>query len=92
MRVRFTRRATRQLDVILGPLATRSPAGATNVARRVSEVARMLSDHPLIGRATARAGIRRVALVPYPYVIDYRVDGGEVALLGVRHASRRPLP
>lgn len=90
MKVRFTRRATRQLDAILGPLAIRSPAGATGVARHLSEVARILSDQPLVGRATARA--RRVAFVLCPYVIDYRVDGGEIVIQDIRYTRRDSIP
>lgn len=92
MRVRFTRRAIRQLDTILAHLAKHGPQGAASIAHRVSEIVRLLSEHPSIGRLTTRARIRRVALVPYPYVIDYRVDIGEVVILGIRHTSRRPLP
>ncbi len=91
VRLRFTRRATGQLDRILTDLAARSPQGVTSVSERVSDVLTMLVQFPQTGRRTARRGVRRINIVPYPYQIDYRIDGREVVILGVRHASRRPV-
>ena len=92
MKPRFSQRATQQVDAILGGLADRSPQGATRVAERIQQIAALLSEHPLIGRKTARPSIRRIALVPYPYVIDYRVDGDTVVIVRLRHTSRWPIP
>lgn len=92
MKPRFTRRATAQLRKILGDLTSQSPQGATSVSARMSDVLDLIVQFPQVGRPTARRGIRRITIVPYPYNVDYRLDGQEVVILGVRHASRRPIP
>ena len=92
MKLRLTRRATAQVGRILGDLASRSPQGAVSLADRLSDVFELLSQFPLAGRQTARRGVRRITIVPYPYNVDYRVDAQDIVVLGVRHASRRPIP
>lgn len=65
--------------------------GAASVLARMSDVLGLLLQFPLAGRQTARPGVRRLTIVPYPYNLDYRVDREEVVILGIRHASRQPL-
>ena len=71
MKVRYTRRALRQLAEILGYIDTRSPQGADNVKRRLQVVIDLLADHPNSGRLTNKRDIRRAVVRPYPYVIFY---------------------
>lgn len=52
----------------------------------------LLLDPPFAGHASARPGIRRILLAPYPYAITYSIGADEIVILGVRHTSRRPLP
>jgi plasmid stabilization system protein ParE len=42
------------------------------------------------GHETIRPGVRRLATIPYPYLIDYRVTATEVIVMRFRHAARRP--
>jgi toxin ParE1/3/4 len=37
-------------------------------------------------------GLRRIAALPYPYVIFYAVTAEDVVIIGVRHAARKPAP
>jgi plasmid stabilization system protein ParE len=91
VKVRYTRRALRQLGEILDYIDARSPQGADNVKRRIQAVIDLLADHPNSGRVTAKEGIRRAVARPYPYVIFYRPDASGIVVLGIRHAARRPL-
>jgi toxin ParE1/3/4 len=91
VKVRYTRRALRQLAEILGYIDAHSPQGADNVKRRLQTVIDLLADHPNSGRLTRKDGIRRAVARPYPYVIFYRPDTTGIVVHGIRHAARRPL-
>ena len=91
MKVRYTRRALRQLAEILDYVDTRSPQGADNIKRRFQAIIHLLADHPNSGRLTNKRDIRRAVVRPYPYVIFYRPDATGIVIHGVRHAARKPL-
>jgi toxin ParE1/3/4 len=89
--VRYTRRALAQIDKALTYVEERSPQGASHIRDRVATLVKLLQEHPYTGRATTRPNVRRVFARPYPYLMDYRVVGGEIVILRFRHTSRRPL-
>ncbi|WP_342148495.1 type II toxin-antitoxin system RelE/ParE family toxin [Methylorubrum sp. SB2] len=91
MRLRLTTPAARQLDRVLTYIAQHNPQGARNVQERLSDVLNVLLHHPYAGHRTARPGIHRMVVSPYPYAVTYRVMGDEIVVLGVRHTARRPL-
>lgn len=90
MRLRYTRRAARQIDKALDYVAEKSPLGAAHVRERLLSVVTLLQIHPHAGHATSRAGVRRFGLAPYPYFIDYRVAGDSLIVMRFRHAARKP--
>jgi plasmid stabilization system protein ParE len=90
--VRFTKPAARQLDEILDYIAAHSLQGAEKVFDRIEETLSLIAAQPSIGRATNRAGFRRVNLYPYPYAILYRASTTEIIVHAIRHAARRPPP
>jgi toxin ParE1/3/4 len=90
VKVRYTRRAIRQLTDILDYIEARSPQGAENVKRRLKAAIDLLADHPKSGRATDKGDLRRLVANPYPYVIYYRTDATGIVIHGVRHTARRP--
>ena len=91
MKVRYTRRALRQMAEILDYIEAQSPDGARNVKARLQAVIGLLAEHPNSGRATNKGGLRRIVANPYPYVIFYRPDAAGIIIHGVRHTARRPL-
>ena len=50
MKVRYTRRALRQMTEVLEYIEARSPTGAENVKRRLQDIIDLLADHPNSGR------------------------------------------
>lgn len=90
MKLSYTRRASRQVADILDRIATQSPQGARNLTARISDIETLLRQFPLMGRITTASGIRRITLVPYPYIIDYRYIDGTVVIQRIRHAARAP--
>jgi plasmid stabilization system protein ParE len=91
VKVRYTRRALRQLDEILDYVEAHSPQGAENLKRRLQIIILLLADHPNSGRLTNKRDIRRAVVRPYPYVVFYRSDATGIVVHGVRHTARRPL-
>lgn len=92
MRLRYTLRAARQIEKALDDIARESPQGVLSVRSRILVIATLLQQHPLAGRATSRPGVRRIPLVRYPYLIDYRVGDDEIIIQRFRHSARKPSP
>jgi plasmid stabilization system protein ParE len=90
VKIRYTRRALRQMTEILDYIEARSPQGAANVKRRLQAAIDLVAEHPYSGRATNKGDLRRVVANPYPYVIFYRPGASEIVIHGVRHTARRP--
>lgn len=88
MRVRYTSHGARTLERVLADIAIASPQGARLVQSRIQEVIGVLTDFPRAGRTTSRQDVRRIVASPYPYLIFYRVLGGDVVIDAVRHAAR----
>jgi toxin ParE1/3/4 len=87
VRLRYTRRALRQLFAILDHLVRHSPQGAACVARRLAEAISILKLQPRIGVSTQRPGFRRFILSPYPYVVLYKPTQTAVVMHSVRHLA-----
>jgi len=91
LRLRYSARAARQIDAALDYIAERSPRGAALAKQRILAMETLLVDHPNAGHATSRPGVRRLALTPHPYLIDYLIAGDDVVIMRFRHSSRRPI-
>ena len=90
MKLRYQKRALRQIDKALGYIAARSPQGAAHVEARLRAMAALLQMQSFVGRKTSVAGVRRVYLTPYPYLIDYFVGDDEIVIQRFRHTARKP--
>ena len=91
MRLRYSQRALRQIDKALGYVAQRSPRGAARIESRMTALLALLQLQPQAGAKTRIAGVRRVFLIPYPYLIDYYVGDDEIVVLRFRHTARKPV-
>ena len=63
-----------------------SPLSAHRFALRLVTTGESLSEYPLRGRPVS-GGIRELTIVA-PYLIQYRVENGEVEILTIRHGAR----
>jgi plasmid stabilization system protein ParE len=86
--VYFSARALADLDRIFDFIAGHDPASATRAAQRIAEAARILRDHPLIGRPV-RGDIRELVISSgrTGYVALYRLRNGieRAEILTIRH-------
>jgi plasmid stabilization system protein ParE len=90
LKLLYTRRAAEQIDETLDYLAARSPRGAARVRERILTIVTLLQLQPYAGHVTSRPGVRRLAVAPFPYVVDYRIAGEDLIVMRFRHGARRP--
>ena len=91
MRVRYTRRSRADLLAILNYLNERSPQGARNVDRALKKAIDLIGEHPHVGRHAGEQESRVLPVGRYPYLIYWSVEGGDVVIVHIRHAARRPI-
>ena len=90
MRLRWTRRAERDLDEIAAYIGQDSPAAAARVIfELIDRVESLLPEQPAIGRPGRVLGTRELVVGGLPYVIPYRVRENDLEILRVLHVSRR---
>ena len=90
MRLRWTRRAERDLDEIASYIGQDSPAAAARVILElIDHVEADLTKRPAIGRAGRVLGTRELVIVGLPYIVPYRVREMDVEILRMLHTSRR---
>ena len=90
MRVRYTRRARSDLQSILQYIDERSPRGARNVKRSIQKTIELIGEFPEGGRRAGEQATRVLPAGRYPYLIYWSVEAGEVWLIHIRDARRRP--
>lgn len=89
MRVRWLRKALRNLDEEATYIAADDPAAARQVVSRIFEAIEQLDEHPATGRPGRVPGTREFVVRNTRYIVPYRVRGDAVEILRVFHASRR---
>lgn len=90
MRVRWLRKALRNLDEEAAYIAADDPKAARVVIERVLAAMQTLADRPAIGRPGRVAGTRELVVLKTRSIVPYRVRGDAIEILRVFHTSRRP--
>jgi len=90
MRVRWLRKALRNLDEGATYIEVDDPATARLVVQRVLEAVAQLADQPGLGRPGRVPNTRELVVLNTRYIIPYRVRAGVIEILRVFHTSRRP--
>jgi plasmid stabilization system protein ParE len=93
MKVRYSPRATRDLDATYEHLIKRSPRGAANVMAAIFAAVEFIRRNPEGAPAVRNiAGVRGVVVHRYRFKVFYRVLPSEAVaeIVHVRHTSRRP--
>lgn len=89
MRVRWLRKALRNLDEEAAYIANDDSAAARVVVERVLNAVAMLAQQPDMGRPGRVPGTRELVVPRTRYIVPYRVRGDAVEILRVFHTSRR---
>ena len=92
MRLRYTRRALRQLNGIRSYITERNPDAAARVIAQIRRTTGHLATFPRLGHEGTEPGTRQMSVPGLPFVIVYRIDSAEedwVTILGVFHGAQR---
>ena len=89
MRVRWLRKALRNLDDEATYIATDDAAAACLVVKRLLDAVSSLAEQPGLGRPGRVPGTRELIVAKTRYIVPYRVRGNTVEILRVFHTSRR---
>ena len=89
MRVKWLRKALRNLDEEATTIATDDVAVARLVVKRVLDAVALLAEQPGLGRPGRVPGTRELIVAKTRYLVPYRVRGETVEILRVFHTSRR---
>lgn len=90
MKLRYTLPALADPDSVLDYIAAHSPQGARRVQARIQAIIDLLVLYPGIGAHTDDPTIRRMAALPYPYLVFYETTETEIIIHAVRHTARDP--
>jgi toxin ParE1/3/4 len=91
VRLRYSRRARRQLDNIHSYIHERNPGAATRVIARIRRSANLLTDFPGLGPYGLVEGTHELVVVGMPYVIVYRMANDRddiIDILGIYHGAQ----
>ena len=88
-RVVVTPRARSDLDDIWLHVALDSPTAADRLIDLIVARCQNLSDYPRLGPARPEIAREARMLVVGDYVVLYRIDGGDVAIVRVVHGARQ---
>ena len=89
MRIRWLRRALRNLDDNAEYIARDNPDAAARIVERIATSVERLTTHPASGRPGRVPGTRELVIAVTPYIVPYRVRGATVEILRVFHAARK---
>jgi plasmid stabilization system protein ParE len=89
MRIRWLRKALRNLDDEATYIAADDGSAARLVVRRVLGAVSMLAEQPGLGRPGRVPGTRELTVAKTRYIVPYRVRGETVEVLCVFHTSRQ---
>ena len=90
MKVRFARRAQRDLESILGYLTEHNPKGARGVIHALQVTISLIEHFPESGRLAGEEGVRVLPVGRYPYLVYWTVEGKEAVIVHIRDGRRRP--
>lgn len=85
----YSRNGLANLERLYRFLAEKNPDAAARAIRTIRDKINILSRHPRLGRVDSEQPEYRELLISFGdagYVARYRLDGGIVVILAVRHA------
>jgi plasmid stabilization system protein ParE len=89
LKVRWTRRAHRQLEQALTYVAEENPIAAGQIAQSIYASVQLLADNPTIGRPGRVAGTREWVVDGTPYLIGYSLQFDQLVILTLLHSKQQ---
>ena len=90
MRLRLTRRALADLEIIARFLLACNPQAAERVEVAIRAAFETLIDYPSAGRRQSTASVRKIVTSEYGYIVYYDVDVAlkEISILTIQHGRQ----
>jgi toxin ParE1/3/4 len=89
VRVRWLRRALRNLEEEADYVARDDPQAAAQVVERITTSVDLLASQPALGRTGRVPGTRELIITGTPYIVPYRVRDDTVEILRMFHGAKR---
>jgi len=89
VKVVWTEPAAWALERIQDFIAEDNPKAAWEVAQWVRRSVERLEIHPFSGRRGRVSESYELVIAGLPYIVPYRIHGGEIQILNVYHAARK---
>ena len=89
MPVKWTRKALLNLDEVIEHIAADRPMTAAEIGTKIWSSAKMLADHPGIGRPGRVVGTRELLIQGLPFILPYVERDGVIFILRVMHTAMR---
>ena len=89
MRIRWTEKASRNLDRIEAYISQDSPAAALRTILAIIEEIEQLRYYPALGKPGRIEGTRELVISDKPYIVPYRVKENTIEILRIFHTSRK---
>ena len=92
MKIKWLRKAIRDLDQEADHIANDDPATARLVIQRIHHAVNQLADNPALGHPGRVPDTRELVVPDTRYIIPYRVRPrmNQIEILRVFHTSRKP--
>jgi plasmid stabilization system protein ParE len=93
MKLRYSRRALRQIHAISAYLDKQSHSASLEIAERIRDAIHMLLEFPEIGRHGSATGTRELIVPGLQYIVVYRIyrrapREDEVRIAGIYHGAQ----
>ena len=90
MKLRFSRRAIRDVADIATFIRERNPEAVGKVRASILDALKTISAFPRVGRPQSVPRVRKLVTRRYPYLIYYSIDdeASEVVILAIRHPAQ----
>ncbi|PHJ58827.1 toxin Y4kP [Nostoc linckia z18] len=89
MRIKWLRRALRNLEQAHSYILKENPQAAQEVILKIQVAASQLENYPFMGRPGRVEGTRELVISSTPYIVIYRIKEESVEILRVLHTSKR---
>jgi len=89
MSVRWTPKASKQLETIYDYVADDSPPAAEKLVEQIYSAIKVLEVHPEAGCRGRIDGTRELVVTNSPYVVFYRIHRDNAQILAIIHGARK---
>ena len=88
-RVKWLRRALRNLESVHAYISQDDPEAAVRVVNKIRTGVDKIKEFPFMGRTGRVDGTRELVIGNTPYIVIYRVSDDAIEILRILHSARK---